>query len=85
MPKKTTSEETAAAALGRLGGLANTVKQQRARKRNAKWAGRPSRVCTHCGQPVIGGHKDRALDISCGPHGWRWQSRREQHRRKKEA
>jgi hypothetical protein len=83
MPKKTLVPENPAAALGRLGGLANTPKQRRARKQNAQKAGRPRRVCTHCGEPVIGGHQDRALDESCGAHGWRWQTRREQFRKKK--
>jgi hypothetical protein len=63
----------AAAALGRLGGSANTKAQQRARKRNAQLAGRPRRVCAKCGEPVRGGHLDRALDDVCGAHGWRWQ------------
>jgi hypothetical protein len=90
MPKKLSEDQraakaAAAAVLGRLGGLANTAKQKRARKQNAKWAGRPSRVCAHCGEPVIGGHKDRALDESCGAHGWRWQSRREQHRKRNQG
>jgi hypothetical protein len=83
MAKK--SAENPAAILGRMGGLANTAKQQKARAQNAKRAGRPRRVCTHCGAPVIGGHQDRALDVTCGAHGWRWQSRREQHRKKKTA
>lgn len=66
-------KNAAAAALGRLGGAVNSPAQQRARKRNAKLAGRPGRVCVHCGEPVAGGHVDRALDESCGQHGWRWQ------------
>jgi hypothetical protein len=70
--------ENAAALLGQRGGLANTEKQQLTRKLNAKRAGRPRRVCLHCGEPVIGGHVDRSLDSSCGAHGWRWQSRAEQ-------
>lgn len=72
----TTTEPTknpAAQALGRLGGAKNTPAQQRARKRNAQKAGRPRRVCTKCAQPVIGGHADRALDATCGAHGWRWE------------
>lgn len=68
-----TEKNAAAQALGRLGGAANTPAQQRARKRNAKLAGRPGRVCLHCGEPVAGGHVERALDESCGQHGWRWQ------------
>ena len=67
----------AAQALGRLGGSANTRAQQRARKRNAQLAGRPRRICTHCGEPVIGGHADRLLDVSCGAHGWTWQKQSE--------
>ena len=70
-PKK----NPAAAALGRLGGARNTKKQQAARKRNAQLAGRPGRVCAHCGEPVLGGHVDRRLDTTCGQHGWRWSQR----------
>jgi len=62
-----------AVALGRLGGLANTPAQRQARKKNAKFAGRPGRVCKHCGEPVKGGHVDTKLDKSCGEHGWRWK------------
>jgi hypothetical protein len=83
MPKKSSTEpidpRAAAAAIGRLGGLVNSVKQQKARKQNAKRAGRPRRVCLHCGEPVRGGHVDRARDSSCGAHGWRWQKRSEQY------
>lgn len=67
------TKNPAAQILGRLGGMANTPAQQRARQRNAQKAGRPGRVCVHCGQPVIGGHADRNLDASCGAHGWRWE------------
>lgn len=63
-----------AVALGRLGGSANTAKQNRARRANAKLGGRPRRVCAHCNQPVRGGHVDRKLDTSCGQRGWRWES-----------
>jgi len=69
IPKK----NPAAQALGRLGGQANTKAQNRARKQNAQQAGRPRRICTHCGEPVVGGHADRALDDTCGRHGWRWE------------
>jgi ribosomal protein S27AE len=81
MPKKHTPvvSENPAVTLGRKGGLANTVKQQRARKLNAQRAGRPRRICTHCGEAVIGGHVDRALDTKCGAHGWRWQTRAERY------
>jgi len=67
------TKNKAAQALGRLGGAANTPAQQRARRRNAQFAGRPRRVCTSCGEPVAGGHVDRRLDDVCGQHGWRWQ------------
>jgi len=81
MPKKSKSERidpsAAAAAIGRLGGLANSPKQQRARKQNAKRAGRPRRICVHCGEPVKGGHVESERDTSCGAHGWRWQTRSE--------
>jgi hypothetical protein len=63
----------AAQALGRLGGRANTPAQKAQRRAAAKRAGRPRRVCTRCLQPVVGGHSDRALDASCGAHGWRWE------------
>jgi len=66
---------TPAQILGRLGGSANTPKQNAARRRNARFAGRPRRVCKHCGAPVLGGHVDRALDATCGAHGWVWQKR----------
>lgn len=62
----------AAQALGRLGGTANTPAQNQARKQNARLAGRPRRICRRCGEPVVGGHADRALDESCGRHGWQW-------------
>jgi hypothetical protein len=72
IPKKKTMNPHARE-LGRLGGLAGTPAQNRARRRNAQHAGRPRRVCTTCGEPVRGGHVNRALDDTCGPHGWRWQ------------
>lgn len=77
MPTKAnaTQRSAAAALLGRKGGAANTDAQQRARRTNAQRAGRPRRVCVLCDQPVIGGHVDRALDDTCGAHGWRWQQR----------
>ena len=67
----------AAIALGRLGGSANTKAQNRARKANAQFAGRPRRICVHCGEPVLGGHVDRTRDATCGAHGWRWQKQSE--------
>ena len=73
--KRVTTKVAAARLLGRLGGTANTSKQNAARKRNAQRAGRPRRVCIHCDEPVVGGHVDRRLDTSCGAHGWRWQRR----------
>jgi len=73
MPPKVARKNPAAQALGRLGGRAGTKAQNRARKANAQLAGRPRRICTHCGEPVRGGHADRSLDDSCGAHGWRWE------------
>jgi hypothetical protein len=68
--------ESPAQILGRLGGSANTPKQNAARRKNARRsAGRPGRVCLYCGEPVLGGHVDRALDETCGAHGWQWQQR----------
>jgi len=66
-------DNATAQAIGRLGGQAGTKAQNRARKVNAQLGGRPRRVCTTCGEPVIGGHFDRELDETCGAHGWRWQ------------
>lgn len=81
MPRKTTAPKTrknkAAQALGALGGSANTKAQLTARRKNAKKAGRPRRVCSHCGEPVRGGHVNAKLDASCGVHGWKWQKRSE--------
>jgi hypothetical protein len=77
--KKPIPKNKAAQALGRLGGSANTKAQQRARKRNAKLAGRPGRVCSKCFQPVLGGHVDRRLDDSCGRHGWMWMRAGKRH------
>ena len=73
--KSAKARSEAAALMGRKGGAANTEAQQRAREQNAKRAGRPRRVCLHCGEPVVGGHVDRGLDDTCGQHGWRWQQR----------
>ena len=67
------AKNPAAVALGRLGGSRNTTKQNAARAKNAKKAGRPRRVCAKCGQPVRGFHVDRALDDTCGIHTWHWQ------------
>lgn len=72
-PTRVTAKRTAAQTLGRLGGRAGTLAQNQARARNAQHAGRPKRVCTTCGAPVIGGHVDRRLDDTCGRHGWRWE------------
>lgn len=58
---------------GRRGGSRNTPAQRAAARVNAQLGGRPKRVCTHCGEAVRGGHVDRALDVTCGQHGWRWQ------------
>jgi hypothetical protein len=73
MSETPTTKNAAAVALGRLGGGRNTAAQQQARRQNAQRGGRPKRVCLHCGEPVSGGHVDRALDDTCGQHGWRWQ------------
>lgn len=70
--KKPTLLSKGAQAMGRIGGARNTKDQIEARAKNQKRAGRPGRVCTTCGQPVKGGHKDVALDQSCGQHGWHW-------------
>jgi len=67
-----TKKNKAAAALGRLGGLADTKAQLTARKRNAKLGGRPGRVCVVCGEAVHGGHKDRRQDKRCHGQTWRW-------------
>jgi len=75
MTKTTPKKNSAAQALGRLGGSKNTAAQNAARAQNAQRAGRPRRVCTRCGEPVIGGHVDRELDGTCGPSAWRWQQR----------
>jgi len=61
--------------LGRRGGKAGSPAQKTARRSNIAGVGRPRRVCLVCGEPVTGGHVDRALDTSCGAHGWRWQRR----------
>lgn len=77
MKNPTRKKNPAAVALGKRGGAAKTPKQNAARKQNAQLAGRPRRVCLHCGAPVVGGHVNRLLDQPsvCGPHGWRWQQR----------
>lgn len=69
----TPTKNPAAQALGRLGGAANTPAQNKARRKNAQHAGRPGRVCNHCGDAVVGGHVDRARDATCGQHGWHWR------------
>jgi len=69
---KAPKKNPAAAALGRLGGLAGTTAQTKARRANAKMGGRPGRVCAHCGEPVRGGHKDARLDNKCHSHAWKW-------------
>ena len=61
-----------AQALGRLGGARNTPAQQAARAKNVQRAGRPGRICIHCGEPVYGGHKDRKLDTTCPGRAWTW-------------
>lgn len=78
---KPAPKNKAAQALGRLGGSANTEAQLAARQANALKAGRPRRVCSHCGEPARGGHLDKRLDSTCGTHGWKWQKRSEQRER----
>jgi hypothetical protein len=78
---KPARKSRAAQALGRLGGSANTDAQRAARQANALKAGRPRRVCSHCEEPVRGGHLDKRLDSTCGVHGWKWQKRSEQRER----
>jgi hypothetical protein len=73
MTNKRPKPNAAAVALGRLGGQAGTKAQHRARRANAKRGGRPGRVCTTCGEPVHGGHKDARLDATCSGVTWRWQ------------
>jgi len=72
-PKK----NKAAQALGRLGGSRNTPAQVKARADNAKLAGRPGRVCAHCGEPVYGGHKNSKQNKRCDSHTWEWQKPRD--------
>ena len=76
-PRDKSVKNPAAQALGRLGGSANTPAQVKARLRNAKFAGRPRRVCTECGQVVYGGHKNRAQDLHCHGRTWTWQTQTE--------
>jgi len=59
-------------ALGALGGSANSKAQQKQREQAAQLGGRPGRVCDTCGEPVRGGHKDRALDATCAGRAWHW-------------
>lgn len=72
-----TPKNQAAQALGALGGARNTEAQKKARLQNAKLAGRPRRVCTECGEPVYGGHKDTKKNVRCHSRTWEWQSQRE--------
>jgi hypothetical protein len=79
-----TEKNPAAQALGRLGGTRNTEAQKKARLKNAKRAGRPARVCVHCGEPVWGGHKDKRLEQTCPGRAWTWghpKNRQETHGR----
>ncbi len=75
-------KNAAAQALGRRGGQANTKAQNLARQANGALGGRPRRVCSDCGEPVLPGkravggrrgHKDPALDATCPGTGWKWQ------------
>jgi hypothetical protein len=78
-------EATSAAArvLGRKGGSVRSERKAAAVRQNGRLGGR--RVCVHCGQPVImrreamkhiaqphAGHRDPALNQTCGTWGWRW-------------
>jgi len=71
---KAPKKDAAAVALGRRGGSRNTEAQQKARKALAaqNLTGRPGRVCTTCGEPVLGGHKDTRLNATCAGREWTW-------------
>jgi hypothetical protein len=85
-PHDAKTKNPAAVALGSLGGRKNTEAQRRARSQNAsRFAGRPGRVCATCGEPVLGGHKNHALDATCPGHTWKWAPARREGRRKKGA
>ena len=68
-------KNAAAQSLGRRGGAARSAKQNAARRRNARTAGRPAKVCIFCGKPAKGGHKEKRRDASCGMHGWTYRQR----------
>lgn len=70
---KSPKKNPAAVQLGRLGGIAGTAAQNAARAANAKLAGRPRRICDHCGEPVRAGHVDRDQDTVCTNPGWHWE------------
>jgi hypothetical protein len=74
---KTPAKNKAAQQLGTLGGSRNTPAQIAARAKNAKLAGRPRRVCTTCGEPVRGWHKDAVQDVRCHGRTWEWQRQRQ--------
>ena len=74
------TKNAAAQALGRLGGSRNTPAQRKARAANAKFAGRPGRICSLCHKPVFGGHKDKAQDAKCHGREWMWLKQSEKIR-----
>jgi len=76
-PPKPPKKNPAAQALGRLGGSRNTQAQKDARAANSKLAGRPGRICAHCGLAVYGGHKDAKQNKRCDGRTWEWQKPRD--------
>ncbi len=83
-PRKTKAQKEREAALsvfGRIGGLTNSPAKDAARRRNAKLAGAPARVCDGCGERVMkpvrgehGGHRDARLDARCKATAWHWET-----------
>lgn len=77
------SISAAAALLGRKGGLVKSERKTAAVRENGKRGGRPRRVCVHCSEPVVmrrgatahAGHRNAALDQTCGTWGWEWRKR----------
>lgn len=76
-PSKPPKKNPAAQSLGRLGGLRNTPAQAKARAINSKLAGRPGRICAHCGEAVYGGHKNSKQNRKCDGRTWEWQKPRD--------
>ena len=85
MSTQTNAKNPAAQALGRLGGVKNTPAQVKARARNAKFAGRPRRICVTCGEPVHGGHKDQRQNVRCAGTTWKWQKQSEKPGRRRKT